>query len=86
MTLSGEPEPLRKETAPNDYFIIDPQTNDPHYLFRGSVVEEGEGVMIAEAIGKNTLYGQLAAEYNEKDERKSPLQVKLVRILYLQSY
>jgi magnesium-transporting ATPase (P-type) len=80
MALSGEPEPFRKEVAPKDYIPINPQTNDPYYLFRGSVVEEGEGVMVADAVGTKTLYGKLAAEYNEKDDRKSPLQVKLVRI------
>jgi Ca2+-transporting ATPase len=80
MALSGEPEPFRKEIAPKDYVPVNPQTSDPYYLFRGSVIEEGEGVMIAEVVGMKTLYGKLAAEYNERDERKSPLQVKLNKL------
>ena len=46
-------------------------------LFRGSVVDDGEGVMLVQVIGKKTLFGQLFNELNIKDDRKSPLQTKL---------
>jgi magnesium-transporting ATPase (P-type) len=40
--------------------------------------DDGEGVMVAESVGKSTLYGQLATELTLcADDRASPLQFKL---------
>ncbi|KAM9955571.1 hypothetical protein ACTFIW_007501 [Dictyostelium discoideum] len=38
-----------------------------HYLcFRGTVVEDGEGVLLVSAVGSSTLYGELAIETFQK--------------------
>ncbi len=49
-------------------------------IFRGAVIDEGEGVMLVEKVGVNTFYGQFAEELGQKDDRESPLQVRSVWI------
>lgn len=77
-TLNGEPELEKKSVAPKGYKPKDTNNFSDHYLlFRGSVVENGEGVLSVLSVGTNTVYGQLADELASADERESPLQVKL---------
>ena len=45
-------------------------------LFRGTVVASGMGVMHVEKVGKNTFYGKLALEIQEK-VGESPLKLRL---------
>lgn len=40
--------------------------NDPHLVFRGSVIDDGEAVMLVKDIGLKTFYGKLAQELSEK--------------------
>ena len=51
----------------------------PSSLFRGSVVQSGEGVLYVTAVGAHTLYGQLAKEM-QTEERDSPLKIRLARL------
>lgn len=48
-------------------------------LFRGSVVCSGEGVLLVEATGDKTFYGNLAGEIQD-ETRESPLKVRLARL------
>ncbi|QOX63498.1 calcium-translocating P-type ATPase, PMCA-type [Anoxybacterium hadale] len=45
-------------------------------LFRGSVVDEGEGIMEVARVGNHTFYGHMAAAMQE-ETRDSPLKVRL---------
>lgn len=77
-TLNGEQEPVRKTVPPSKYTPADSSDFLDIYLcFRGSVVDEGEAVLLVEHVGESTSYGKLAAELASADERESPLQVKL---------
>jgi len=77
-SLNGEQDAVRKVVAPIDYEAADKGNFlDSYLLFRGSVVDDGEGVMLVESVGKNTIYGQLHVDLMENEERESPLQVKL---------
>eukprot|EP01125_Pyxidicula_operculata_P013893 TRINITY_DN4607_c0_g1_i1.p1 TRINITY_DN4607_c0_g1~~TRINITY_DN4607_c0_g1_i1.p1 ORF type:complete len:947 (-),score=285.47 TRINITY_DN4607_c0_g1_i1:192-3032(-) len=83
-SLTGEPEPVKKVVAPERYNPVKRDLNDEHLVFRGSVIEEGEGVMVVDGVGTSTLYGKLIEEIVSKDddeeERKSPLSVKLSKL------
>ena len=77
-TLNGESEPaekisraIHKEQAENTVDLL-----NKHQLFRGSVVVEGNGIMLVERIGAASLYGQLTQELKD-EERESPLKLKL---------
>ena len=77
-TLNGESEPaekisraIHKEQAENTVDLL-----NKHKLFRGSVVVEGNGIMLVERIGAASLYGQLTQELKD-EERESPLKLKL---------
>lgn len=45
-------------------------------LYRGSIVVNGMGTMLVKSVGKNTFYGRLAIEIQEK-EPESPLKIRL---------
>jgi len=75
--LNGEPESVRKSPIVNKSKSDDSPFSNSRMVFRGSVVDEGEGVAIIEEVGENTIYGKLNRELNIKNERLSPLQVKL---------
>src|SRR5687768_11783200 len=80
MALTGEAEPIRKDTAGGELTprnSKDQSLTDPYRLFRGSVIEDGEGVMKVTSVGVETFYGKLAEEFSAIEDRKSPLQVKL---------
>ena len=76
-SLTGEAEAVEKRAiSPDDL----PENKDlaNHYsVFRGSVIEDGEAILIIESVGDNTFYGVLSKELAESDERLSPLQLKL---------
>ncbi|MDR2374517.1 MAG: calcium-translocating P-type ATPase, PMCA-type [Bifidobacteriaceae bacterium] len=50
---------------------------DPHRLFRGSIVYSGNAVMEVSTVGDRSVYGQIAGELQQDDNRETPLQVKL---------
>ena len=76
-TLNGESEPVTKisreigQEATQGRDLL-----DDHSLYRGSVIVEGNGLMLVERIGIASLYGQLTQELRE-DDRESPLKLKL---------
>lgn len=80
LALTGEPIPVNKVVAPKNYSPADPQFNDRYLIFRESIINDGEAIIVAESVGVNTKYGTMAAELAENDERESPLQLKLSRL------
>lgn len=47
-------------------------------------MEDGEGVFLIRAVGGHSVYGKLAQELAQDDDRQSPLQYKLsVRVVTL---
>jgi Ca2+-transporting ATPase len=79
-SLTGESAPVTKKKAPADYQKKNNDFSDPFRLFRGAVIEDGEAIMVVDAVGNNTVYGNLARELSVNDDRKSPLQVKLAAL------
>ncbi len=76
--LNGESKEIEKLP---DIRSITEQTSSwdlmsSHQLFRGSVVDEGEGVMEVIRVGDFTFYGVLAMEMQE-ESRESPLKIRL---------
>ncbi|MDR1246818.1 MAG: calcium-translocating P-type ATPase, PMCA-type [Clostridiales Family XIII bacterium] len=77
--LNGETEEARKTVMPSDYVE---QTSAMDFLneykiFRGSVAYSGNAVMSVSTVGDNSVYGQIAGELQQEDERDTPLKVKL---------
>jgi len=82
-SLTGEPLPIRKTADPNlDLSNIPekPEWNDKCQCFRGSVIEQGEGVMVVQKIGVATVYGKIFEDLENAEERDSPLKVKLTNL------
>ncbi|MDH5599511.1 MAG: HAD-IC family P-type ATPase, partial [Cyclobacteriaceae bacterium] len=82
-SLTGESDSVSKIAADLDFMPKYTDFSEVHSLFRGSVVDEGEGVMIVEMVGDQTIYGSLARELSVSDNRLSPLQVKLANLASL---
>ncbi len=73
--LNGESREAKKQAG----IPKDSDTGDlscPSRLFRGSVVQSGDGVLLVQAVGNHTLYGKMAHEM-QTEERDSPLKVRL---------
>ncbi len=75
--LTGESEPANK------YAVLSDNASDqkydlsnPHSVYRGFVVTDGEAVMTVDKVGEKSLYGRTVKEI-ESEERKTPLQIKL---------
>ncbi|MDM8560656.1 calcium-translocating P-type ATPase, PMCA-type [Candidatus Parabeggiatoa sp. HSG14] len=74
-SLTGESEPIRKKALPasaSDYAIT-----EENQVFRAALVEDGEAVMKATAVGDKTRYGETMKEIVTAEDRLSPLQQKL---------
>ncbi len=72
--FTGEPLAVLKIPGQvgSDLYDMD----DPHLLFRGTTVEDGEAVMEIDKVGDQTHFGKLAKELTSED-REGPLRVKL---------
>ena len=78
--LNGEAEECKKFAASEDFQIPDEITGDTfvdkHSLFKGATVYNGEGLMVVQKVGMETMMGKMAKDM-EDDEVDSPLKVKL---------
>ena len=50
--------------------------NEHNFLFKGTVVYSGEGIMCVKKVGDNTFYGEIALELQDK-QPDSPLKLRL---------
>ncbi len=71
-SLNGEAKEINKEVS---HGII----TDKNKLYKGTVVYSGNGKMIVNKVGNDTLYGQLASELLEKSPI-SPLKLRLAEL------
>ncbi len=79
--LNGESKEAKKfATEENISFDGDLDFLDKHKLFRGSTVVGGNGIMRVAVVGDKSVYGKIAKELQENDERPSPLNVKLGKL------
>ena len=78
--LNGETEECRKSAVHPETSFPEEITGDTFVdtasLFRGTIVYDGEGVLLVKKVGLETMMGKMALEMQE-DEPASPLQVKL---------
>lgn len=77
--LNGETKETHKVPMPDDYVERDTPMNflNTYKLFRGSVACSGNAIMKVTTVGDKSIYGQLAAELQQDDDRDTPLKVKL---------
>ncbi len=80
--LNGESKEAEKIPAPKDYTEQDSGMDflNEYKVFRGTVVCSGNAVMCVKHVGDNTVYGKIASELQQDDERDSPLKVKLLKL------
>lgn len=82
-SLTGESEEISKLPTEMGYSLPNNDFNDPHYLFRGSVVDDGEAVAIVDTVGDASFYGQLTKELSIASDRLSPLSLKLENLAHM---
>ena len=78
--LNGETVEATKRPLKSGETYDAKDTHNEHYGYRGSVVCGGEGYLEIAVVGDATVFGQIAAELQEKTNRKTPLQVKLGKL------
>ena len=82
--LTGESDFVKKTAKPDEFDDYESfnkgNVDDQNIVFRGTIVAEGEAVIEVVEVGDNTFLGKIASELAEKEERKSPLQVKLAKL------
>ena len=81
--LNGETKEARKVVIPEGYEEPEGSAMDflnEYKLFRGSVVCNGNAVMMVTTVGDKSVYGQLAGELQQDDDRDTPLKVKLRKL------
>ena len=80
--LNGESKEAFKTAVPDNYTETDEPLDflNEFKVFRGAVVCSGNGVMKVTVVGDNSVYGKIASELQEDDDRQSPLQVKLAKL------
>jgi len=77
--LNGEAKEAKKIAIPEDWTDTEEAMDflNEYKVFRGSVVCSGNAVMEVATVGDKSVYGQIAKELQQDDERDSPLKVKL---------
>ncbi len=74
-SMTGESEPIRKSAMPESDFTYD--ICEENNLYKETLIEDGEAVMKATAVGDKTRYGETMKEIVRAENRLSPLQEKL---------
>ncbi len=76
--LNGESEEVHKVPVPdtNNLTTNNKSLLNPNMLFSGSIVCQGEGILLIQSVGDNTFYGNLAKELQE-EKQDSPLKKRL---------
>ena len=77
--LNGESQEKSKTAVPSGWHDEGESTDfqHPHKVFRGAVAVSGSAVMQVTVVGDKSVYGGIAKELQENDERDTPLKVKL---------
>lgn len=77
--LNGENKEATKEVMPESYLDQDTSTDflNEYKVFRGSVVCSGNAVIKVTTVGDKSVYGEIACELQQEEDRESPLKVKL---------
>jgi len=77
--LNGETKEARKCVKPENNTTEENAMDflNEYKVFRGSVVCSGNAVMSVTTVGDKSVYGQIASELQQDDERDTPLKVKL---------
>ena len=78
-SLNGETTEASKRALGNNQLGDTKDLLNEFYLYRGTVVSNGQCVMEVATVGDNTIYGALAKEMQE-ETRESPLKVKLGKL------
>jgi len=73
--LTGESEPIHKKAGHGG--ISEDYLAEENHVFRSTLVEDGEAVMKATAVGDKTRYGKTMTDLITAEDRLSPLQEKL---------
>lgn len=71
-SLTGESKEVYKESTKD---IV----KDNNRVYRGTVVYSGDGIMVSEKVGQDTMYGSICSELTEK-QTDSPLKLKLSKL------
>jgi calcium-translocating P-type ATPase len=71
-SLTGESEAVKKHATSSESKI-----EEVNRVFRATLIEDGEAVMKATAVGDKTRYGETMKEIISAEDRLSPLQEKL---------
>lgn len=78
--LNGESHEVTKKGKGENEFSEERDFLDATSLYRGSIVCNGSCVMVVTVVGDKSVYGKIAEELQETEERPSPLKVKLKKL------
>ncbi|MCL2398401.1 MAG: calcium-translocating P-type ATPase, PMCA-type [Defluviitaleaceae bacterium] len=80
--LNGETQEARKIPMPEGHEDSESGLDflNEYKVFRGSVVCNGNAIMIVTTVGDKSVYGQIASELQQDDDRDTPLKVKLRKL------
>lgn len=73
--LNGEGKEVEKRVGNGGEFTLD----NPYKVFSGSIVTDGEGVLLVERVGVQTFYGMVARDLGVQT-RESPLKLRLEKL------
>ena len=78
-SMTGESVPISKVQCTNmlNFKACEGDFNNPNLVYRGTVVCDGEALMVVSEVGMQTYYGKMMSQTNETEEVLSPLQEKL---------
>jgi calcium-translocating P-type ATPase len=77
--LNGEAQETAKIPAKEGYVYDEEAIDflDPFRVFRGAIVVSGSAHMRVAVVGEKSVYGGIAKELGQEDDRETPLKVKL---------
>lgn len=80
--LNGESKEAEKTAVSEDDSNTETTIDflDASHVYRGTITTSGNGIMEVTVVGDQSVYGKIAEELQNEDERESPLKVKLANL------
>ena len=77
--LNGESAEVHKYGSGSQHSPITLNIHNPSHILRGTIICNGQGIMIVTTIGDKTFYGSIASQVQE-ETRTSPLKLRLTHL------
>ncbi|MEI6529399.1 MAG: cation-translocating P-type ATPase [Candidatus Falkowbacteria bacterium] len=79
--LTGESVPVAKKNGASELLMARPQGDNSPYVYSGTMLVSGQGIIVIKAIGHDTEIGRIGKILDSVEQDKTPLQKNFAQLV-----